>query len=119
MKLYAIRIFTTDWHRSVDFYEETVGLPLILMDQQFTWAEFDLGGGRLGIEGLESGDPRAAELVGRFVGISLQVDDIDLAYAQLVEKGVRFVGPPEKQSWGGTLAHFKDPDDNILTLLGL
>ena len=119
MKLYAIRIFTTDWDRSVDFYQETIGLPLTFSNQAFAWAEFDLGGAKLGIEGLEAGAPQVEQLVGRFVGISLAVDDIDLVYSQLVEKGVEFTTPPEKQSWGGTLAHFKDPDGNILTLLGV
>ena len=27
-------------------------------------------------------------------------------------------GPPEKQFWGGSLAHFRDPAGNTLTLLG-
>ena len=119
MKFYAVRIFTTDWDRSVDFYRETIGLPLTFSDQAFAWAEFDLGGARLGIEGMEVGAARADELVGRFVGVSLAVDDIDLIYSQLVDKGVEFTAPPEKQPWGGTLAHFKDPDGNILTLLGM
>ena len=119
MKLYAIRIFTTDWDRAVDFYRETIGLPLTFADQAFAWAEFDLGGAKLGIEGLDADSPQAGDLVGRFVGVSITVDDIDLTHAQLSGKGVEFTAPPEKQPWGGTLAHFKDPDGNILTLLGL
>ncbi|MGI9311587.1 MAG: VOC family protein [bacterium] len=119
MKLYAVRIFTTDWDRSVDFYRETVGLPLKLIDQEFLWAEFDLGGASLGIEAIDANAPNARDLVGRFVGVSLLVDDIDSAYTQLRAKGVRFTAPPESQTWGGTLAHFKDPDDNVLTLFGM
>ena len=119
MKLYAIRIFTTDWDRSVDFYQETVGLPLTFADQAFAWAEFDLGGARLGIEGIDAGAQQVDALVGRFVGVSITVDDLHLAYAQLTDKGVEFTAPPEKQPWGGTLAHFKDPDGNVLTLLEL
>jgi len=118
MKLYAVRIFTTDWDRSVDFYQETVGWPLVFADQEFAWAEFDLGGAKLGVEGMEPGDARADELVGRFVGVSIVVDDLDAAYAQLSEQGVVFTSPPERQPWGGTLAHFKDPDGNVLTLFG-
>ncbi len=118
MKLYAVRIFTTDWDRSVDFYQETIGLPLTFIDQTFAWAEFDLGGARLGIEAVDANAPNAEQLVGRFVGVSLTVDDIDLVYAQLLDKGVEFTAPPEKQPWGGALAHFKDPDNNILTLFG-
>ena len=49
-------------------------------------------------------------MVGRFVGVS--------AYETLAARGVDFVGPPEKQPWGGVLAHLRDPDGNILTLLG-
>ena len=117
MKFYAIRIFTTDWDRSVDFYQETLGLPLTFVDQAFAWAEFDLGGARLGVDGMDADAARANELVGRFVGVSLAVDDINRVYSQLLEKGVEFTAPPTRQPWGGTLAHFKDPDGNILTLL--
>ncbi|MDH3643838.1 MAG: hypothetical protein OES38_17160 [Gammaproteobacteria bacterium] len=35
-----------------------------------------------------------------------------------VAKGVEFVEPPERQPWGGVLAHFKDPEQNIMTLVG-
>jgi predicted enzyme related to lactoylglutathione lyase len=35
-----------------------------------------------------------------------------------VAKGVHFTAPPEKQEWGGTLAHFEDPAGNVLTLVG-
>jgi len=37
MKLYAIRIFTTDWDRSLDFYQETVGLPLVFNHGAAPW----------------------------------------------------------------------------------
>ena len=28
------------------------------------------------------------------------------------------IEPPEKQPWGGILAHFRDSDDNVLTRAG-
>jgi predicted enzyme related to lactoylglutathione lyase len=28
------------------------------------------------------------------------------------------LAPPEKQPWGGIVAHFRDPDGNVITLLG-
>ena len=64
------------------------------------------------------GDADGEALVGRFVGVSLRVDDIDATYQSLLAKGVPFAAPPEKQGWGGSLAHFRDPDGNELTLLG-
>jgi uncharacterized glyoxalase superfamily protein PhnB len=63
-------------------------------------------------------DAGSAELVGRFVGVSLQVEGIDATHATLVARGVRFSSPPELQPWGGSLANFEDPDGNVLTLFG-
>lgn len=57
-------------------------------------------------------------LVGRFTGVSFDTDDIERAYRRLFALGVPFQGPPEKQDWGGSLAHFRDPDGNLLTLVG-
>ena len=117
-KLYAIRVFSIQWERALAFYRDVVGFKLFYEDKDLGWAQFDLDGSYLGLERCNPSDAETKTLVGRFVGVSIQVEDIEATYKQLTEKGVQFVGPPEKQSWGGTLAHFKDPDDNILTLLG-
>ena len=63
-------------------------------------------------------DTEAASLVGLFVDVSLVVDDIDAMDASLLEKGVTFTGPPEKQPCGSALAQLRVPDGNVLTLLG-
>ena len=118
MKLYAVRVFVRDWESACDFYENVLELPVKYKEPALGWAKFNIGGPSLGLERVAVDDQDGAELVGRFVGISLQVDDIDAGYKKLSEKGVEFIEPPTKQDWGGTLAHFKDPAGNILTLLG-
>jgi len=45
--------------------------------------------------------------VGRFIGCSLRVAEIDATYRELLAS----------MPLGGVLPHFKDPDGNILTLL--
>src|SRR5262245_47666640 len=60
---------------------------------------------------------QGSRMVGRFVGVTLMVDDIEEQYNRLVAKGVEFTGRPEKQSWGGTLANLKDLEGNVLTLM--
>ncbi len=117
-RVYAVRIFSKDWARTFGFYKDVIGLPVHFADPGMGWAQFQAGGADIGLERLAADDPEAAELVGRFVGISLEVDDIEATCAELSQKGVPFVGAPEKQPWGGTLAHFKDPDGNVVTLLG-
>ena len=118
MRLYAIRIFVRDWENSCAFYRDTLQLPERFRDDNLGWAEYDLGGPCLGIEYVDDYDKEEESLVGRFVGASLQVDDIQATYEELSSRGVEFVAPPEKQEWGGSLAFFKDPDGNVLTLLG-
>ncbi len=117
-KLYAIRIFTADWDRSVAFYRDLLELELKFADESMGWAEFDLGGPSLAVERVNSEDAETRDLVGRFIGISIAIPDMKQTYATLKERGVEFLSVPEVQPWGGVLAHFKDPDDNVLTLLG-
>ena len=118
MELYAVRIFVRDWPRACAFYSETLGLTERYRNDEIGWAEYDLGGPCFGVERVQPGDTEGDALVGRFVGVSLRVDDLDEIYDSLKKKGVQFTLPPEKQDWGGSLAHFQDPDGNTFTLLG-
>jgi uncharacterized glyoxalase superfamily protein PhnB len=84
---------------------------------QGAWAVFDLDGREIILEAVAPDDPERA-LVGRLLAVSFAVDDIDDVYRSLVAKGVSFPEPPEVQPWGGTLAFPRDPDGNVLTLVG-
>ena len=117
-RLAAVRVFTADAERSIRFYEETVGLRLESGSAEDQYALFDTGATKLIIEPVDSEDAEDLDLIGRFVGVSFEVADVVEVHRQLEARGVRFAAPPEKQPWGGTLAHFRDPDGNILTLLG-
>jgi predicted enzyme related to lactoylglutathione lyase len=69
------------------------------------------------VEEAEACDPEADGLVGRFAALSFTVANIAAAVASLERHAIEWLGPPEKQEWGGVLAHFKDTDGNILTLV--
>ncbi len=118
MQLYAVRIWVRSWEEARNFYRDTLRLEERFSSEAAGWAEFDVGGPCVGLERVAPDDRETSELVGRMVGVSLRVDDIDTTYRSLTARGVKFVAPPEKQPWGGSLAHFEDPDGNILTLLG-
>ncbi len=117
-KLFAVRVFVTDWERAIQFYTETIGIPASFRSDEMGWAQLETGEAQLALERVAPDDEEARELVGRFVGVSLQVSDIEATYKTLVERGVEFLAPPGKQPWGGVLAHFRDPDRNVITLLG-
>ncbi len=112
MKIYGVRVWVDDMAVAKHFYGETLGLAT-------KWSMEVAVGYDLGVDlivELEDG-AEVPSLVGRFVGASILVEDIQASYAALSAKGVPFEGPPEKMFWGGTLAHFKDPAGNTLTLM--
>ncbi|MDD7911869.1 MULTISPECIES: VOC family protein [Pseudovibrio] len=116
MKLYGLRIFVDDLTAAKTFYIETMGLSL-------HWELPELGAFGAALDNAElivetAQDAEGRSYVGRFVGASLQVDDIYDEYDRLKSLGVHFETEPEEQEWGGVLAHFKDPSGNTLTLLG-
>jgi catechol 2,3-dioxygenase-like lactoylglutathione lyase family enzyme len=113
--LSAVRIFVNDLDRARRFYGDVLELRETATAPE--WAVFDIDGKKLIIEKVPQDDPEH-DLVGRLLAVSFAVDDIDTAYRDLTAKGVSFPEPPEKQTWGGTLAFPRDPDGNILTLVG-
>jgi catechol 2,3-dioxygenase-like lactoylglutathione lyase family enzyme len=118
MKIGFVTVFVSDFDKALDFYTKTLGMEIDYTDKN-VWAQFNSGVDiSLAIEKcapdyVEQG----SKMVGRFVGVTLMVDDIEEQYNRLVAKGVEFTGRPEKQPWGGTLAHLKDLEGNVLTLM--
>lgn len=116
-RLSVVRVFALNWERSADFYQNQMELPLRFRDADAGWAEFDLGGPILAVERVQPEEADEESLTGRFLGISLEVTDIQASCNRLLEHGVVFNSLPARQPWGGVLAHFEDPEGNVLTLL--
>ena len=89
-QLSFVRVFVTDWPRAIRFYTETLEMtPTLITDG---WAQFATGEAQLALELVDPADPESDESVGRFVGVSLSVDDIDAAYQDVVS-------PRRRVSW--------------------
>lgn len=110
-----IRIGTVDLQKARAFYEDTLGLSLVTSNVEEGYLLFALSGITLIIECVND---QSVIYTGRYLGISLKVQDIFDVYQNLLNQGVVFLGPPEKQFWGGYLTEFQDPDNNTWTLLG-
>ena len=114
----TIRIFVKDWDSSIEFYEKKMKMKFIIRNDNKGWGQIKIGKNVfLGLQKVNTNEKHVNDLVGRFVGISLQVENIYKVYQSLKLRGVIFIEAPKKQYWGGTLAHFKDNNDNILTLI--
>ena len=118
MRLGAVRLFVTDLGRATAFYEERLGLPVRVREERSGFVVLDGGAAPIVLETVPDSAPAEdRELVGRFTGISFEVDDLGATHERLVAEGVAFASAPERQDWGGRLATFADPDGNRLQLV--
>lgn len=100
---------------SVEFYKETLGLPLKF--QSDNWTEFNtrgtilsLHGGGKKVEPIVSNNEPHSSIAG-MGSISFNVNDIQSIYDYLKSKGVQFSLPPTKRSGEEIiLAVCHDPD---------
>jgi catechol 2,3-dioxygenase-like lactoylglutathione lyase family enzyme len=104
----AVFYYTRDLERSIAFYREKLGLPLVSRD--FV-ARFDIDG--VLFELVPAPRNEAVSGTGN-ARLCFQVKEIREAVAQLKDKGVET--SDIKSEPGGLLAFFKDPDGNELCL---
>jgi predicted enzyme related to lactoylglutathione lyase len=105
-----------DHARSLVFYRDVIGFPLLFTDESFHFARFQAGGVTFAVVGGEQSKSAREGKGDVHTGIGICVPDVDAAYRELSAKGVRFTMPPSKQPWGGYMALFADPDGNIFYL---
>jgi predicted enzyme related to lactoylglutathione lyase len=111
-----VSIPVADQRRALAFYTEKLGFT-VFTDQPFNdkqrWIEMKIGGAQTKVvlftpEGHE-------DRVGGFQSMTFNCDDVERTYAELRDKGVEFVSPPRKESWGVS-AIFKDSEGNQFVL---
>jgi len=113
MQIDYVNVFVSDLDQAVDFYQESLGLVLQFSESQLGYASFDAGPVRLGIA---VADDAQQALIGRHTGIGFTVNNLQQDYERLAALGVTFSMLPTKQSWGGFMAMFNDPDGNLFYL---
>ncbi|HWN81112.1 MAG TPA: VOC family protein [Candidatus Udaeobacter sp.] len=107
-------ILVSDLPRSVHFYRDQLGLPLVAESPD--WAEFRLGDTRIALQA--GGDPTIADphSAAGHINLSFEVDDVVEAYEVLKAAGVTFLRPPAEQDFG-FLAVLKDPDGREIMIV--
>jgi lactoylglutathione lyase len=103
----------SDMGRSVAFYRDTLGLALKF--ESPGWSEFETGATTLALHGgTRAAGSEVAPQAGPVAGtcsLGFSVPDIDSTYAELCQRGARFVMPPTDQANEGIrLAVCLDPD---------
>jgi lactoylglutathione lyase len=119
-----IRLLVTKFGECYRFYRETLGLEAGWGDENEGYAELKSEGFTLALFDRQimagvvgQGDkPSVADGQDR-VALIMSVGDVDETCQELSGKGVSFVTQPHNQpEWGMRVAHFRDPDGNLLEI---
>ncbi|KDE41434.1 Lactoylglutathione lyase [Nitrincola lacisaponensis] len=114
-RISMITLGVKDLERSVEFYEQGLGLPR--MDSPPEVAFFTLNGSWLGLYGRESlAEDAGVSVEGTgFAGFTIAHNlDSEAAVDELLDQavfaGATLVKPAQKVFWGGYSGYFSDPD---------
>jgi catechol 2,3-dioxygenase-like lactoylglutathione lyase family enzyme len=114
MDISHIILRVTDMERSVAFYRDAVGLPVLTSSAFFSF--FDAGSIRIALNVGEPPDPSST------TEVVLEVDDVLAAYAAMSGRGVAFEVEPRAVTADGSrelhAAHFRDPDGHLWSITG-
>jgi lactoylglutathione lyase len=112
-KVDYVMVIVSDMQRSVAFYRDTLGLPLKF--ESPGWSEFETGGTTLALHpGARAAGSEGAPPTGPVAGtcsLGFSVSDLNRTFAELRDRGARFVQPPtDRPNEGIRLAVCLDPD---------
>ena len=102
----AVTLAVRHMGRSVDFYQEKVGLELLYGGESTSFSSFRVGDGYLNLILAPDG---GWSWWGRII---LHVDDVDALYHRLVEGGLVPSTAPADAPWGERYFHINDPDSH-------
>ncbi|HVU66937.1 MAG TPA: VOC family protein [Ktedonobacteraceae bacterium] len=117
-KVDATVLFVQNLSKSIEFYRDTLELPLVFQDSGSATFQMEnqyfLLLAPSTATNLLSDEANPVEITGnaRFL-LATGVENVDATYETLKARGVTFLKPPISQPWGLRTAHFTDPEGNI------
>ncbi|UAB71467.1 VOC family protein [Vibrio sp. SCSIO 43132] len=113
MKILMMRIPCKNLKEAEAFYSEKLGWQKIFGSEPEGYIGYQLDNVQVLLEPEEIGEFEC----GRYLGFSLEVEDINHYYEETKKKGVTFIGSPEKQDWGGIMTHIEDCSKNSFSIV--
>ncbi len=124
MKLQQVRLVVKDFKKSVIFYRDMLEFTVSWYQEDMEYALLDIGETKIELlsrkamaEVLgEANIPLEAGKSSNFI-LGFGVEDVDVSYNRLRKKGIEFISEPfDRKEWGARVAHFRDPDGNIIEI---
>lgn len=113
----AMTLFVEDLAATKQFYQQVFDMPLLVEDE--VSAAFDFGNVIVNLlavgeapELIEPAPVAASEGGSRFQ-LTITVDDIDAACAELARRGADLLNGPIDRPWGIRTAAFRDPAGHV------
>lgn len=105
----AVTLAVRDMAKSVEFYQENVGLPFLYGGKDSSFTSFKIGEGFLNLVLDSRGQ---VTWWGRLI---FHVDDVDSLYNRLTAAGLSPTTEPADAPWGERYFHINDPDGHELS----
>ncbi len=116
------QIFVSDIGKAKAWYQKNLGVKVVKNYPEYNCAILSIGGVK-----VDMGQPTAnwgfnwkdaKKLLGKQIGIMIEVKDVEKEYKKLKKNGVKFLFKPKRAPWGEKVADFLDVDGNRLRLIG-
>ena len=113
----AMTLFVEDLAATKQFYRQVFDVPLLVEDE--VSAAFDFGNVIVNLLAVSEGPeliepaPVAAPEGGSRFQLTITVDDVDAACAELASRGVELLNGPLDRPWGIRTAAFRDPAGHV------
>lgn len=114
-KVGSVILLVSDMERSIDFYKNTLSLPL--KNSSHDWAEFFKDGTTLALHPMKK---KLKDNIGSRVGmlVGFMVSNMDETYQKLKKNHVKFLKEPSDESFGKH-AIVVDPDGYMISIAQL
>jgi predicted enzyme related to lactoylglutathione lyase len=109
--LFLVELKVADWAGAVRWYEKTLGLALVLRDDERGFALFAAGPARVGLKWAPTKEPS-----GKPFRLIFHVDDLDVMVVRLRARGASVSSPAENQQEGYREVRLTDPEGTPISL---
>jgi predicted enzyme related to lactoylglutathione lyase len=112
LRIANVTVYVEDQRKAMKFWIEQVGFVLHRMEpmgQDASWIEVGPQDGKICL--VLYPKSLMADWAQRKPSVTLDCDDIQISYHQMVAAGVKFIDPPKQMTWGW-YASFVDTEGN-------